>query len=291
MPEGRNPDPDAFRAYAAELQPEAAAYGLTLESEPVTDDDHWDAKLKLLIEHPVPLVSMTFGIPRPAEIAALQEAGSRVLISVTTPGEAQAARDAGADGLAVQGSRAGGHSAAHDPFRTPRPKETDELVREVLDAVDLPVIGAGGVDGPEAVLRILEAGAEAVAVGTLLLRTDEAGTSAAHRAALADPRREETVLTRAFTGRPARALRNGFIDRHQDSAPTAYPALHHLTKPLRAAAGQAGDSERLHLWAGTGYRQAPEGPVARVIDGLAAGASAGQDWSVRRFSRSRRSAR
>ncbi|WP_258934453.1 nitronate monooxygenase [Nesterenkonia pannonica] len=71
--------------------------------------------------------------------------------------------------------------------------------------------------------RILDAGAEAVVVGTLLLRTDEAGTSPTHRAALSDPQFEETVLTRAFTGRPAQALRNGFIDRHHAAAPTAYP--------------------------------------------------------------------
>jgi NAD(P)H-dependent flavin oxidoreductase YrpB (nitropropane dioxygenase family) len=133
------------------------------------------------------------------------------------------------------------------------------------------VVAAGGVDGPDAVRRLLAAGAEGVAVGTLLLRTDEAGTSQAHRAALADPAFAETVVTRAFTGRPARALRNGFIDRHGSAAPDAYPAVHHLTRELRAAAGRAGDTDRLHLWAGTGYRRAAEGPAAAVVRRLAAG--------------------
>lgn len=141
----------------------------------------------------------------------------------------------------------------------------------MVAAVELSVIGAGGVDGPAAVGRLLAAGAQAVAVGTLLVRTDEAGTSPAHRAALADRSFTSTTLTRAFTGRPARALRNGFIDRHQESAPTAYPAVHHLTRELRQAAAKAGDTDRLHLWVGTGWRSAPEGPAGAVIDHLATG--------------------
>ncbi len=136
---------------------------------------------------------------------------------------------------------------------------------------ELPVIAGGGVDGPDAVHRLRAAGAAAVAVGTLLLRTDEAGTSPTHRAALTDPAFTETVITRAFTGRPARALRNTFIDQHEPTAPVAYPALHHLTRPIRQAAAAAGDANRLHLWAGTGYRSAPTGPAADVIGSLAEG--------------------
>ncbi|MFA4841759.1 MAG: nitronate monooxygenase, partial [Agrococcus sp.] len=231
--------------------------------------DHWREKLAHLVEHPVPVVSFTFGLPSRADVAALQRAGTRVLASITAPDEARAAAAVGVDGLVVQGIGAGGHSARHDPARPPPPVSTAELVRAVRLAVDLPVVAAGGVDGPDAVGALLAAGAESVAVGTLLLRTDEAGTSPAHRAALRDPRFSETVVTRAFTGRPARALRNGFIDRHDAGAPVAYPAVHHLTRELRQAAGRAGDAERLHLWAGTGYRSAPEGPAADVLRWLA----------------------
>ncbi|MDN6659614.1 MAG: nitronate monooxygenase, partial [Acidipropionibacterium jensenii] len=144
------------------------------------------------------------------------------------------------------------------------------LVRQVLGAVDLPVIGTGGIDGPDAIRDILSAGAQAAAVGTLLLRTDEAGTSPTHKHALGDPAFTETVLTRAFTGRPARALRNGFADRHRD-APIGYPAIHHLTRPLRQAAAAAGDPDRLHLWAGTGWQAATTGPATDVIRQLAEG--------------------
>jgi NAD(P)H-dependent flavin oxidoreductase YrpB (nitropropane dioxygenase family) len=116
---------------------------------------------------------------------------------------------------------------------------------------------------------VIRAGADAVAVGTILLRSDEAGTSATHRAALKDPSRTDTVVTHAFTGRPARALPNAFSNRYSDLAPYGYPALHHLTSGLRKAAAAAGDQDRLHLWAGTGFRQATEEPVATILTRLA----------------------
>lgn len=263
-------DEAAFAAYAAELKSEAEEYGLDVDPRPVADDDLWGEKLALLVSHPVPVVSLTFGLPDPADITALREVGTRVLATVTTTGEARSARDAGVDGLVVQGPSAGGHSATFDPGRTLEPIPTADLVRQVIETMDLPVIAAGGVDGPGALRALLEAGAESVAVGTLLLRTDEAGTSPTHKQALGDPTFTETVMTRAFTGRPARALRNGFIDRHPDGI-LAYPAVHHLTRALRQAASKAGDADRLHLWAGTGWRSAPTGPAADVIRHLAEG--------------------
>lgn len=265
-------DAAALDAYAQRIRPEAVALGVDLGVPPARDDDEWDAKVAQLVAHPVPVVSLTFGLPPRRDIGALQAAGTRVLATVTTASEARAAAEAGVDGLIVQGTDAGGHSATHDPGRALEPVATERLVRDVLVAAELPVVAAGGVDGPRAVQGLLSAGAVAVAVGTLLLRTDEAGTSPTHRAALADPRFDETVITRAFTGRPARALRNAFIDRHGAEAPLAYPAVHHLTRELRRAASAAGDADRLHLWAGSGYRSARSGPVADVIRWLAGSA-------------------
>jgi len=264
-------DRAAYLAYATELQEEADSYQLHLDTEPHVDDDGWQSKLALLREHPVPVVSFTFGLPSPAEIAAVRAAGSAVFATVTTAAEASAARAAGVDGLVVQGPNAGGHSATFDPARTIVSIPTADLLDQIRAAVPLPMIAAGGVDGPAAAAELLRAGAAAVAVGTLLLRTDEAGTSATHRAALADPAFDRTVITHAFTGRPARALHNGFIARHQATAPIGYPAIHHLTRPIRRAAGAAGDADRLHLWAGTGFRSAPTGPAAEVIRSLADG--------------------
>lgn len=270
------PDPNAaldrgaFVAYARELEEDAARYGIQLSAEPVSDDDHWAQKLELLATEPVPVVSLTFGLPPAADIARLRAAGSTVLATVTSPEEARAAQEAGVDGLVGQGSDAGGHSATYTPQRPLQPGSTPELVRRIRAAVPLPVIGTGGVDGPAAVREILAAGAESVAVGTLLLRTDESGASQTHKDALANPRFTETRITRAFTGRPARALCNAFIDRHDTHAPAGYPAIHHLTRALRQAAAQAGDPELLHLWAGTGWQHATTGPAADIVARLTA---------------------
>ncbi len=267
VPSQKPVDPAAFAAYAEQLQPEADAYGLRLDPSPVADDDSWAEKTRLLLEHPVPVVSFTFGLPPADDIAALRRCGSRVLLTVTSPDEAEAAVERGADALVVQGSAAGGHSATFDPATVPAEVELVDLVAQVRAVTAVPLVAAGGITSAEAVREVLDAGAEAAAVGTVLLRTDEAGTSPVPRAALADPAYQQTVMTRAFTGRPARALPNGFVRRHPD-APTGYPEVHHLTRPIRAAAFQAGDADRVNLWAGTGWRQAPTGPAGQVIRSL-----------------------
>ncbi|MEX3610735.1 nitronate monooxygenase [Rothia sp. LK2588] len=263
-------DRSAFEAFADRIAPEAAALGVELPREPRTDDDLYTEKLAYLRRNPVPVVSFTFGLSSAQVIAHLQQVGTRVLVTVTTAAEAAAAEANGADGLVVQGPRAGGHSATFDPTRTFGDRPTVEVLHDILEITQIPAVAAGGVDSPATARQLLDAGAEAVALGTALLRTDEAGTSPTHRAALADPRFTETVLTSAFTGRPARALKNEYLQRHHDHAILAYPQVHHLTKQLRAAAGQAGDAERLHLWAGTGWRAARAGSARDVIAEFAA---------------------
>lgn len=258
-------DEAAFAAYADRLAPLADELDAPIDARPVMDDDHFEEKLQALLADPVPVVSLTFGIPAPEAVARLHAVGTCVLATVTNASEAEAAAGIGCDGLIVQGSRAGGHAGTHDPLRAVPKVETAELVREVRERMDLPVIAAGGVDGPEAVAALLEAGALAVQVGTLLLRTHEAGTSAVHRQALADPRFTQTALTRAFTGRLARGLRNRFIDEFSESAPPAYPQVHHLTKPIRTAAAKAGQPDWVHLWAGTGWQSAREEPAAETL--------------------------
>ena len=258
-------DPATLAAYARELSPVAERYGLQLDPEPLMDDDHWDEKITLLTMHPVPLVSFTFGLPPGDIITTLHKLGSKVLITVTTPEEAIAATEHGADGLIIQGPAAGGHSATFDPTRIPQQVDLPTLITRIRKVSTLPLIAAGGIDSAKAVQAVLDAGAIAAAVGTLLLRTDEAGTSTTHRAALADPNFHGTTITHAFTGRPARALTNDFITTHEAHAPYAYPAVHHLTRPIRQAAAKAGHAQHVHLWAGTGHRNAPTGPAANVI--------------------------
>lgn len=268
VPQPDHLDRAAFRAYAQEISPEADALGVTVASDPTHDDDEWAAKVDLLLHRPVAVVSLTFGLPEASSIADLQKVGSRVLATVTTVEEARTAHAAGVDGLVVQGPGAGGHSATFDPRRPVTGSSTVEVVTDVRGATGLPVVAAGGVDGPASVRLLLDAGAESVAVGTLLLRSHESGASRTHQDALADPAFTETVVTHCFTGRPARALRNGFYERHHAGAPYGYPDLHHLTRDLRRAAAASGDPHRLHLWAGTGYRSARVAPAAEILTDL-----------------------
>lgn len=260
----------AFGRYARAIQADADRYGLNLVGEgPVEDDDWWHEKVDLLLQTPVALVSFTFGIPQRRIIEALHTAGSLVMQTVTSAAEARLAAQAGVDALAVQGPCAGGHSGTFTPQQSSSEISLIDLVAQIRHAVCLPLIAAGGLSTPEGISAVLAGGADAAMVGTALLRAEESGASAVHKAALADPLREETVITRAFTGRPARALRNQFIDRHDAHAPFGYPAVHHLTNPLRKAAAAAGDPEHVHLWAGTGYRRATEEPVANILGRLA----------------------
>lgn len=260
--------PADYRAYAAQVQREADRFGVTLPAEPKDDDDAWAAKIDLLLSDPVPVVSFTFGLPDTATISALQKQGTVVIQTVTTAEEARVAAAAGVDLLAVQASVAGGHSGTLTPSRPPTEVPIGELITQVTHTVDTPVIAAGGITSSAAVAAALHSGASAVAVGTLLLLADESGASATHQAALQDPARTETVLTRAFTGRPARGLRNSFIDTFESHAPLGYPAIHHLTSPLRKAAAAAGVADDVHLWAGTGYRQARRAPTAAILTAL-----------------------
>jgi NAD(P)H-dependent flavin oxidoreductase YrpB (nitropropane dioxygenase family) len=261
-------DRDAYHRYRDLLLAEAERYAVELPLEPLEDDDHWRDKVDLLLEHPPSIVSFTFGIPDAAVLSRLRRAGSLLVQTVTSAEEALRAAEGGVDALAVQSADAGGHSGTLTPERSPdRPALTD-LVAEVMSTVRLPCIAAGGVATPEAAAAVMDAGAIAVMVGTALLLAPESGASPTHRSALLAHDRE-TVVTRAFTGRLARGLRNRFIDTYDAHAPAGYPAVHHLTSPLRRAAAAASDPEAVHLWAGTGYRAAVERPAADTLRQLA----------------------
>lgn len=272
----------AFARYAGELQPLARRYGIELDAgTPVEDDDAFAAKVEVLAEAsvagpagavsgaPVPVVSFTFGLPDAEVVRRLREVGAVLVQTVTGPAEAVAAERLGVDAVVLQGWRAGGHSGTLTPQRPVAPVELAALVAAVREVSGLPIWAAGGIANHRDVGAVLEAGAEAAVVGTALLRTPESGAGQAHRDALADPRFTTTELTAAFSGRPARSLRNAFVRRHSAGAPLGYPAVHHLTSPLRRAASAAGDADQINLWAGTGYRQALAVPAAEVIRTLA----------------------
>jgi nitronate monooxygenase len=259
--------PEGIERYAKALAPEAERYGAQL-GEPRFDDDHWAAKIEVLLDARPDVASFTFGVPSAEECRRLREAGITVVGTVTTLAEAQAAVSRGVDALAVQGPSAGGHRGTFDPAAQPATQPLDELLAEVKASVEVPVVAAGGLMTADDVGRVLAAGAVAAQLGTAFLLSAESGSSPVHRAALQDSQFTETVVTRAFSGRYARGLRNRFIDEHEAEATFGYPEIHWLTSPLRQASVRAGDPQAVNVWAGTGYRQARSATVAEIMAGL-----------------------
>jgi nitronate monooxygenase len=252
-------------AYVDLLVGEATRYGVAT-GEPRWTDDDWEAKLQLVRRERPAVVSFTFGCPDREIVTELRRTGSSVWCTVTSPAEAERAGSAGVDALVVQGGEAGGHQGSfHDHSDDPCPLLT--LLQLVRWVTDLPLIAAGGLATAEAVAAALVAGASAAQLGTALLLTPEAGTSDAHRRALRSDR--PTKLTRAFTGRRARGVVNRFMLEHEDAAPIAYPEIHYVTAPIRAAARARDDGETINLWAGQAYQLARERPAAELVEELA----------------------
>jgi nitronate monooxygenase len=267
VPGAPTQDPAALAAFVVTLRPDAEAVGAVL-GEPAWDDDDWEAKIATLLDRPPAVVSFTFGCPEAGLIAALQAVGCHVWITVTQEREARLAASAGADALLVQGKDAGAHRGTFSDSELEADEpDLPELVSQLAGLSETPLLAGGGIMDHDGVLSALGAGAVGVQCGTAFLRCPESGTHPAHKAALADPRFEETAVTRAFSGRPARGLLNRFMLDHAD-APAAYPEINNATRPLRAAAAAAGDIDRLHLWAGTGYRAAKDRPLSTILDEL-----------------------
>jgi nitronate monooxygenase len=258
---------EAIQQYAQALADESEHYGVRL-GEARFDDDAWSAKLDVVLDLKPEVVSFTFGLPEAADCARLSAAGISTVATVTTLAEAEAAVACGVDAVAVQGPAAGGHRGTLNPVALPPTQPLDQLLRATTIALDVPVIAAGGLMTATDVADVLVSGAVAAQLGTAFLLADEAGSSPVHRAALRDPQFTETAVTRCFSGRYARGLRNRFIDEHDRQAPLGYPEIHYLTSPVRAASVRAGDPHAVNIWAGTGFKKALAGSVAEIMASL-----------------------
>jgi nitronate monooxygenase len=254
-------DDTAISAYVSSLAAEERRYGVAY-GEPRWSGDEWEEKLELVEREQPAVVSFTFGCPDRATVQRLQASGIAIWCTVTRPAEATVAAAAGADALVVQGAEAGGHQASFDDTDN-APIELLPLLSLIREGTDLPLVAAGGIADGRSVAAAIAAGASAAQIGTALMLTPEAGTSAPQRAAFADE--APTSLTRAYTGRRARGIVNRFMREHDAAAPRAYPQIHYATAPLRAAARAVGDTDGLNLWAGQNYRLATAEPAADLV--------------------------
>jgi nitronate monooxygenase len=261
------PEPAQVDAALARLGPWYAELGLPTPDHPNRFSHDFDAQLEALTRAAPPVASFSFSILTRAQVDALHRAGSYVVGTANTVAEARAWAEVGADGICAQGVEAGGHHGYFLEAIEASSIGTFALVATVRQAVDLPVIAAGGIMDGRGVAAALALGASAVQMGSALLLADEAINGPTWQKALREAPDDATRLTRAFSGRYARGLENRFVremhDRQEDVP--AYPIQNRLTQALRAAANQAGDPEMMSLWAGQAIKLAGPGAAGDLV--------------------------
>jgi nitronate monooxygenase len=224
-----------------------------------------------LLERYAPaVVSFHFGLPAPDLVARVKRRGSRVLSSATTVDEARWLESRGVDAIIAQGFEAGGHRGMFLSDDLSTQIGTFALVPQIVAAVGVPVIAAGGIADAAGVAAAIALGAAGVQVGTAYLLCPEATTSAVHRAALASDAAAHTALTNLYTGRPARGIVNRLMRElgPMSPSPPVFPLATSAIAPLRAAAEARGSGDFSPLWAGqnaSGCRNVPAGELTRSL--------------------------
>jgi nitronate monooxygenase len=251
-PGARTSDRGAFERSLVPLAVHLAAVGAPRPDYRPYSPTRFEDQARVLLDAKVPAFSFIFGIP-PGEM--LEECRAKGIVTIgtaTTPEEAVALQEAGVDAIAASGFEAGGHRGSFLRSAEDSLTGTFSLVPRVVDAVDVPVIAAGGIAEARGVIAALALGAEAVQMGTAFLACEESGASPLHREALRGRNAGHTGLTKGFTGRLARGIHNGLMEElNRDGAETLpYPLQRALVRNLSIAAEAAGRSDLLPLWAG-----------------------------------------
>ena len=241
--------------------------GLPPPSTPAPQPDPFPEQLEAVLEARAPIFSFTFGIPNADAMARLKKRCILILGTATTVEEGRLLAGAGADVIVAQGAESGAHRGTFAGSFESSMVPTLELVRGIRAVVDLPVIAAGGMMDGGDVAAALAAGASAAALGTAFLVCPESGAPQVHKQAILDAAEDTTVVTRAFSGRPARGLRNAFIEKlsGRESAILPYPLQNALTRAMRTAAAKQATPEFLSLWAGQGVARARAMPAAELV--------------------------
>ncbi|GAA1532367.1 nitronate monooxygenase [Brevibacterium picturae] len=267
-PGGRVGDPVAYRRYRQQVLQVSDAEESLLPREPVWSDDAFAEKLEVALHSTARFISFTFGHPSQEVIKRVHAMGKQVVLYATSRPGIETIAASHADVIGIQGPNAGGHRATVAGADDNSSEPLIPLVQHALAVSKKPIFAGGGVANASDVLALLRAGAAAVQVGTLFLDANEAGTKETHRRALRELTDRTSVVTRAFTGRPARAISNRFTECLSGYAPEMYPQLHFLTSAVRKQANEHGDAENLNLWAGTGFTHVAAEPAARIAESL-----------------------
>jgi nitronate monooxygenase len=258
IPVGDSDDPklsDAhWRAACGLLRPYFEELRVPMPTRPERFGPHYREQIETLIEVRPPVFSFVFGVPEADVLERCRREGIATLGAATTAAEAKALEDAGVDMIVASGFEAGGHRISF--LREPEDclTGTMALIPQVVDAVKVPVIAAGGIADGRGIAAALRLGASAVQVGTAFLACEESNASPLHRAKLFSADASRTTLTRAFTGRLARSIHNEFIDSMlgKEEVLAPYPVQAWLTAQLKSAALAANRADVISLWAGQG---------------------------------------
>jgi nitronate monooxygenase len=262
-----SPTPAQVDAALARLAPWYADLGLAVPEHPNRFSQDLNAQIDALVRAAPPVASFTFSVLTRTQVDAFHAAGSYVVGTANTVAEARAWAQVGADGICAQGFEAGGHHAYFLGDIEASSVGTMALVATVLEAVEVPVIAAGGIMDGRGVAAALALGASAVQMGSAFLLADEATNGATWQKALREAPDDATRLTRAFSGRYARGLENRFLREMtavQEEVP-AYPVQNRLTQAMRAAADKAGDPQMMSLWAGQAVTMAKPGAAGDMV--------------------------
>jgi nitronate monooxygenase len=230
----------------------------------------FEDQVRVLVDARVPVFSFIYGIPGKGILEECRSQGIVTIGTATTPDEAVALEEAGVDVVVASGFEAGGHRGSFLRSSEDSLTGTISLVPQVVDAVDIPVVAAGGIADARGIVAAFALGAEGVQMGTVFLATEESGASALHREAILSGRASRTSLTRGFTGRMARGIQNQLLEEMNRPGVTVlpYPLQRGLMRNLAVPAQQAGRSELLALWAGQSAGIAQHRDVATLLQSL-----------------------
>jgi nitronate monooxygenase len=266
-PGGLDPDPQQLAALRRTFAPWFAELGCDMPEPPARFHHSFEEQVEALLEARPPVFSFVFGIPRPAILAACRERGIVTIGAATSIAEARALDEANIDVIVATGCEAGGHRPSFVAAAEDSLVGTFVLTQLVAPRVRAPVIAAGGIVDRRGVDAARVLGAAGAQVGTAFLACAESGATDEHRALLFGERSHDTVLTRAFSGRLARGLRNRWTDAHRGQAIAPFPLQSWFTSELKRAARATRNTELVSLWSG---QAAPNLRHHRAADLMAA---------------------
>jgi nitronate monooxygenase len=278
----------AFRRSLAPLEKHIESVGGVKPSYRPYEPIRFEDQVQVLLDEGISAFSFIYGIPSKQILDEFRRKGIALIGTATTVDEAIALEKAGVDVIAASGSEAGGHRGSFLQASEDSLTGTMALVPQVVDAVRLPVVAAGGIGDARGVVAAFALGAEGVQMGTAFLACEESGANALHREALLSGQAKQTALTRGFTGRLARGIKNRLLDdlNQNDVEILPYPLQRALVRNLSAPAEKAGRPELLPLWAGQSANLSRCTSVRALLDTLVKEVSevggVVQSWSVHR---------